>query len=166
MFEVCSSLYAWLTGITVSWLAQGPCGGRAYHRHGDGATGMVLGSYKNNVLLAHLSFPLPPPRRFFFGGGGLTGGPQNVALPNGIRCDKSVSQRCLWATLSPDDDPSDMGVSVRTPQYNKDSGVLTFEYTDDSGGDSGVSVLTFEYSDDSRDRSRDNVLTFEYMDDT
>ena len=102
------------------------------------------------------------------GGGGLTGGSQNVVLLDGIRCDKFVSQRFLWAILSPNDNPSDTGVSVLTPKYSEDSSVrvLTLEYTDEGGSDSGVSVLTFEYSDDSRDRSRDNVLTFEYMDDT
>ena len=61
VFQVCSSLYAWLTGIIVSWLALAPPppapsnltgsigwggGGGAATAHGDGVTGMVLAAYK------------------------------------------------------------------------------------------------------------------------
>ena len=99
--------------------------------------------------------------------GRLTGGTHGAPLIEGINCDKSVSQRCLWAILSLNDDPSDIGVRGQTPKCNEDSGVsdLMLQYTEECDDDSGVNDLTFEYSEDSRDSSGDNNLTLECMED-
>ena len=92
---------------------------------------MVLCVYKNNVLLTRClptCRPRPPPHRPG-GGGGLTGGTQSAPLLDGIRRDKSVPRRCLWAIPSPSDNPSHTGVKVRTPEYSEDSGVRTRDFS-------------------------------------
>ena len=81
---------------------------------GDGVTGNVLCVYKNNVLLTRC-LPTCRPRSPTPGGlGGLTGGTQSAPPLDGIKRDKSVSRRCLWAILSHWRETTFLTLNVRT----------------------------------------------------